>query len=138
MNSFPHVDNKGKDILILGIGLTQGLGEHLLTAEKMYSVNFIVIKKKFCLSLHHNGANSYLIVHGKEIVKSKAKNSEIEAIPLCLGNISKNCSTDNMKKTGLNGYVYEFNVDYSDYNVVDPGKDIRFVHNYLMAKNNMK
>ena len=138
MNSSPHVDNKGKDILILGIGLTQGLGEHLLTAEKMYSVNCIVIKKKFCLSLHHNGANSYLFVHGKEIVKSKAKNSEIEAIPLCLGNISKDCSTYNMKKTGLNGNVYEFNVDYSDYNVVDPGKDIRFVHNYLIAKYNMK
>ena len=35
-NSSPHIDNKGKDILILGTGPTQGLGEHSLTAEKMY------------------------------------------------------------------------------------------------------
>ena len=55
MNSSINVDNKGKDILILGIGLTQGLGEHSLTAEKMYSINFTVTKKKFCLSLHYNG-----------------------------------------------------------------------------------
>ena len=40
MNSSVHVDDKGKDILILGKGPTQGLGEHSLTAEKIYSVNF--------------------------------------------------------------------------------------------------
>ena len=82
----------------------------------MYSINFTVTKKKFCLSLHYNGANSYLFVNGKEIVKFKAKDSEIVASPLCLGNISKDWSADNMKKTGLNGYVYEFNVDYRDVN----------------------
>ena len=59
MSSSAHIDNKKKDILILGKGPTQGL-EHTLTAEKMYSINFIVTKKKFCLSLHYNGANSYL------------------------------------------------------------------------------
>ena len=52
MNSSINVDNKGKDILILGIGLTQGLGEHSLTAEKMYSINFSTGGKKNCLSLH--------------------------------------------------------------------------------------
>ena len=51
-----------KDILVLGLGLTQGL-EHTLTAEKMYSINFTVTKKKFCLSLHYNGANTYLFVN---------------------------------------------------------------------------
>ena len=55
-------------------------------------------KKKFCLSLHYNGANSYLLVNGTEIYKFKAKDSEIVASPLCLGNISKDWSTDNMKK----------------------------------------
>ena len=79
MNSSIHVDNKGKDILILGIGPTQGLGEHSLTAEKMYSINFTVIKKKFCLSLHYNGANSYLFVNDTEIYKFKAKDCEIVA-----------------------------------------------------------
>ena len=54
MQSSPHIDNKGKDILILGRGPTQGLGEHSLTAEKMYAINFAVTKKKFCLSLHYN------------------------------------------------------------------------------------
>ena len=77
-----------KDILVLGIGPPQGL-EHTLTAEKMYSINFTVTKKKFCLSLHYNGANNYLFVNGTEIYKFKAKDSEIVASPLFLGNISK-------------------------------------------------
>ena len=88
MSSSAHIDNKKKDILVLGIGPTQGL-EHTLTAEKMYSINFTVTKKKFCLSLHYNGAKSNLFVNGIEISKFKAKESEIVASPLCLGNISK-------------------------------------------------
>ena len=133
MNSSIHVDNKKKDILILGKGPTQGLGEYSLTAEKMYSINFMVIKKKFCLSLHYNEANSYLFVNGTEIYKFKAKDSEIVASPLCLGNISKDWSTDNMKKTGFNGYVYDFSVDY-DATSVD---DIKDIHKYLMKKNDI-
>ena len=89
MNYSSHVDNKGKYMLILGIGPTEGLGEHSLTAEKMYSVNFTVTKKKFCLSLYYNGANSYLFANGKEIAKFKANDSEIVASSLYLGNISK-------------------------------------------------
>ena len=84
-------------MLVLGIGPTQGL-EHTLTAEKMYSINFTVTKKKFCLSLHYNGANSYLFVNGTEIYKFKAKDTEIVASPLCLGNIYKDWSTNNTKK----------------------------------------
>ena len=64
----------------------------------MYPINFTVTKKKFCLSLHCNGANSYLFVSGKEIVNFKAKDSEIVASPICLENISKDWSADNMKK----------------------------------------
>ena len=64
----------------------------------MYSINFTEKNKKFCLSLHYNGANSYLFVNGIEIYKFKAKDSQIVASPLCLGNISNNWSTDNMKK----------------------------------------
>ena len=55
---------KKKDILILGKGPTQGLGEHSLIAEKMYSINFSAAKRRFCLSLHYNGAYSYLLVNG--------------------------------------------------------------------------
>ena len=81
-------------------GPTQGL-EHTLSTEKMYLVNFSGHNKKFCLSSHYNGANSYLFVNGKEIHKFKAKYSEIVATPLCLGNISKDWSVDNMKKQDL-------------------------------------
>ena len=99
----------------------------------MYLINFTEQNKKFCLSLHYNEANSYLFVKGKEIHKFKAKDSEIVATPLCLGNISKDWSLDNMKKTGLNGYVYDFSVDY-DAIAVD---DIKDIHKYLMKKNNI-
>ena len=133
MNSSSHVDNKKKDILILGKGPTQGLGEHSLTAEKMYSINFTVTKKKFCLSLHYNGANSYLFVNGTEIYKFKAKDSKIVPSPLCLGNISKDWSVDNMKKAGFNRYVYDFRVDYDSTDV----DDIKFIHKYLMKKNDI-
>ena len=88
MSSSAHIDNKKKDKLVLGKGPTQGL-EHTLTAEKMYSINFTVTKKKFCLSLHYNGTNSYLLVNGTEIYNFKAKGSEIVATPLCLRNILK-------------------------------------------------
>ena len=81
--------------------------------------------------MYYNGANSYLFVNGREIHKFKAKDSEIVASPLCLGNFSKNFSVDNMKKTGLNGYVYDFSVDY-DAITVD---DIQEIHKYLMGKN---
>ena len=75
MSSSAHIDNKKKYIILLGIGPTQGL-EHALTAEKMYSIKFTLAQKKFCLSLHYNGANSYLLVNGTEIFKFKAKDSE--------------------------------------------------------------
>ena len=55
----------------------------------MYSVNFTLTKKRFCLCLHYNGSNSYLFVNGTEIIKVKEKDSEIVASPICLGNISK-------------------------------------------------
>ena len=99
----------------------------------MYSINFTVSKKKLCLSLHYNGANSYLFVNGREIYKFKAKYSEILASPLCLGKISKDWSTDNMKKTGFNGYVYDFSVDY----YVTDVDDIKDIHKYLMKKNDI-
>ena len=96
----------------MGKGPTQGL-EHALSSEKMYPINFTKNSTKFCLSLHYNGANSYLFVYGTEIHKFKSKNSEILSYSLCLGNISKDWSIDNMKKTGLMGYVYEFSTDYN-------------------------
>ena len=84
------------------------------------------------MNLHYNGANSYLFVNGTKITKFKAKDSV--ANPLCLGNISKNFSVDNMLKTGLNGYVCDFSVYYGDIAV----DDVLDIHKYLMKNNNIK
>ena len=132
MSTSIHTDNKKKDILVLGREPTQGL-ESTSTAEKMYSINFTITKKKFCLSLHYNGRNSYLFASGTEIIKFKAKDSEIVASPLFLGNISKDWSTDNMKKRGLTGYIYDFSADYNAVTV----DDIKYIHKYLMKKNDI-
>ena len=132
MNSSIHIDNKGKDILILGKGPTQELGEHSLTAEKIYSINFTLTKKIF-LSLHYNGASSYFFVNGTEIYKFKPKDSEIFVGPICLGNISKEWSVDDMKKTRFTGYIYDFSVDYTPIAV----DDIKDIHKYLMEKNDI-
>ena len=72
-----------------------------------------------------------MFVNGTKIIKFKAKDSETVTTPLCLGNISRGWSVDNMRNTGLNGFVYDFNVDF-DAIAVD---DILEIHNYLMKKN---
>ena len=71
-----------------------------------------------------------MFVNGTEIIKLKAKDSEIIATPLCIGNISEDFSAENMKKAGLYGYVYDFSIDY-DAITVDAILDI---HKYLMKK----
>ena len=95
----------------------------------MYSI----MNKKFRLSLHYNGANSYLFVNGTEIYEFKEKDFEIFVGEICLRNISKDWLVDNMKKTGFTGYVYDFSVDYYPVAV----DDIKDVHKYLMKKNNI-
>ena len=132
MSSSAHIDKKKKDILVLGNVPTQGL-EHTLTAEKIYWISLTLKRKKFCLSLHYNGVNSYLFFNGTEIYKFKAKDSKIVATLLCLGNISKDWYVDKMKKTGFTGYVSDFSVDY-DAIAVD---DIVDIHKYLIKKNNI-
>ena len=67
----------------------------------MYWVNFIGRRKTFCISLYYNGENSCLFVNGTEIIKFKAKDSEIVAAPLCRGNISKDWSVGNIKGLDL-------------------------------------
>ena len=130
MSSSPQIDNTKKDISIPGKDPPQGI-EHTLTAEKLYSINFTKHNTKFCLCLHYNGANSYLFVNSAEIIKFKAKDSEILVSPLCLGNISKVFSVDNTKIIALNGYVYDFSVDYNVIAIAD----ISGIHKYLVKKN---
>ena len=79
--------------------------------------------------MHYIGANSYLFVNGTKYIKFKAKNSEVVATLLCLGNISRDWLVDNMKKTGLN-------CDFYDYDSIT-ADDVLDIHKYLMKKNNM-
>ena len=83
--------------------------------------------------MHCNGTNSYLFVNGQEIIKFKAKDSEIVPYSLCLGNISKDWTNDHLKKTRFNGYIYDFSTDYNAINK----SDLSDIHKYLMKKNNM-
>ena len=99
----------------------------------MYSIDFTLTNKTICLSLHYNGANSYLFVNGTETYKFKANDSDIFADPTCLGNISKVWSVDNMKKTGFAGYVFDFSIDYYPISV----DNINDIHKYLMKKKNI-
>ena len=80
--------------------------------------------------MHYNRANSYIFVNGTDIYKFKAKDSEIVAASLCLGNISKDWSVYYKKKTGFNGYVYDFSVDY-DAIAID---DILGIHKCSMKR----
>ena len=100
----------------------------------MYSSNFTGHDKKFCLSLHDNEANSCVFVNRTEIIKFKAKDSEIVATPLCIRNISKDFSVENMKKAGFYGYVFDFSVDYD----VIAFNYLLGIRKYLMKKYDIK
>ena len=98
MSSNAYANDKKKSILILGEGFTQGLKNATLYAGKKYSTNSTATKKKFCLSLHYKQNKSHSFVNVVEIIKFKAKDSDILANPLCLGHISEDVSAANMKK----------------------------------------
>ena len=72
MSSSVHVDNKGRDILVLGEVPTQGLDDMTLTAEAKYPINFKQSGKIFVLSLHCNGSNSFLFVNATKVYQFKA------------------------------------------------------------------
>ena len=136
MSSSVDIDNKKKDMLILGLGPNQGSGldDTTITAEAQYSINFARSNRKFCLSLHYNG-NINGFINATKIYQFKAKDSVIKKYRLCLGNILGNLSANKMKKkTELNGCVYNFSVDYKTFdtsNIID-------IHKYLMKRNNVK
>ena len=98
MSSSVHIDNRNKDILILSEEPTQGLHDTTLTADANYPVKFTQQRKRFVLCLHYNGSNGYLFVNATKIYQFKTKDSEIKDYTLCLGNISKDFTINNMKK----------------------------------------
>ena len=130
LSSSVHVDNKEKDILTLSEGPTQGLYDTTLTAEAKYPTNFTQSGKRFVLSLHYNGSNSFLFVNATQVYQFKAKDSEIKDYALCLGNISKDFTINNMTKTELKGVVKFFSVDF---NPIDTN-DTNDIHKYLMKR----
>ena len=130
MSSSVHVDNKGKDILILGEGATQWLDDSKLTEEAKYSINFTQSRKRFVLSLHYNWSNSFLFVNATKVYQFKAKNSEIKDYALFLGNVLKDFTINDMKKAGLKGVVKFCSFDF---NPIDTN-DILDIHKYLMKR----
>ena len=129
MTNSKHANDKTKDLLVLGRGLIQKIHDTTIYAEKMYSSNFNIANKTFCLSLRYSGDDSYLFINGKEVMKFKAKNQSVEK--LSIGNISADFNQADRKSTGLYGYIYAFSVDY---NAISNDK-IHDIHAYLMKKN---
>ena len=93
MISSVHIDNKGKDMLVLGKEPTQELDGTTFTSEVPYSINFKQPGKRFVLNLHYNGSNSFLFVNATKVYQFKSKDSEIKDCTLCLGNVSKDFTT---------------------------------------------
>ena len=93
-----YMDNKGKDILIIGGGPTPELDDTTSTAGAKYPINFTQPRKRFVLSLQYNESNSFLFVNTTKIYQFKEKYSEIKDYTLCLGKISKDFIISNMKK----------------------------------------
>ena len=83
----------------MGDLFVQGFNDTTLYAEKRCSQNFTQPSKKFVLSLHYNGKNSYLFVNGKEELKFKTKTNQIIQKNLCLGNLSNDWTKDESTKT---------------------------------------
>ena len=131
MSSSVHIDNKGKDILRLREGPTQGLDDITLTVEAKYLINFTQSGKGFVLSLHYNGSNSFLFVNATKIYQFKAKDFEIKDYELCLGNISNNFKINNLKKK--NRIERGCKIFSVDFNPIDT-KDIVDIHKYLMKR----
>ena len=101
MSSSVHVDNKNKDILILGEGPTQGLDDATLTAEAKYWINFTQLNKRLVLSLYYNRIRSFLFVNATKVYQFKGKNPEMKDYTLGFANISKDFTINSMNKMGL-------------------------------------
>ena len=129
-----HKTDRANHIYLMGTGLTQGINDTTIYAENNFYRNFTDFGKKFVLSLHDNGDNSYLFVNGRQELKFKAKNDQIISEKICLGNLSDQWTTSESEKTGLYGSIYDFVVDFKQIVGV---KAIYDMHRYLMVKHNI-
>ena len=118
----------------MGEGLTQGINDTTIYVEKNYYRNFTDPGKKFLLSLHYNGDDSYLFVNGRQELKFKAKTDQLVKEKLCIGNLSDQWTASESEKTRLFGSIY----DFEDYEQIVGVKAIYYMHRYLMTKHNIK
>ena len=113
-----HATNRAINIYLMGTGLTQGINDNTIYAEKNFYRKFTDFGKKFMLSLHYDGDDSYLFVNGRQELKVK-KNQ---------------WTTSESEKTGEYGKIYDFVVDYEQIVRV---KTIYDMHRYLMTEHNI-
>ena len=131
MSFSKDANNKANNIYVIGEDYIQKINNKTIYAEKIYYRNFTDPGKKFVLSLHYNGNNSYLYTNGDQELKFKAKADQLVKEKLCLGNLSDQWTTSESEKTGLHGKIYDFVVDYEQI----PGTDkILDMHRYLISK----
>ena len=129
-----HATNRANHIYVMSDGFAQGIHDTTIYAEKMFYRNFTDPGKKFMLSLHYNGHNSYLFVNGRQELKFKCKTDQLVKEKLCLGNLSDQWTTTKSEKTGLYGNICDFVVDYEQIVGV---KAIYDMHRYLIIKHNI-
>ena len=129
-----HRTNRANHIYLMGTGFTQGINDTTIYAEKNFYRNFTDPGKKFMLSLHYNGDDSYLFVKGRQELKFKCKTDQLVKENLCIGNLSDQWTTSESEKTGSYGSIYDFVVDYEQIVGV---KAIYDMHRYLMNKHNI-
>ena len=131
MSFSKHGNNNANNIYVMGKDYIQEMNDTKIYAEKMYYRNFTDPGKKFVLSLHYNGNNSYLYVNGNQELKFKTKTDQLIKENICLGNLSDQWTTSESEKTGLHGKIYDFVVDYE--HVAGTAK-ILDIHRYLINK----
>ena len=130
-----HATNRANHIYLMGEGLTQGINDTTIYVQKNYYRNFTDPGKKFVLSLHYNGDDSYLFVNGRQELKFKVKTDQLVKEKLCIVNLSDQWIASVSEKTGLYGNIYNFLVDYQAIVGVGPIYDM---HRYLMTKHNVR
>ena len=134
MSFSKHANNKANNIYVMVKDYIQPINDTTIYAEKMYYRNFTEPGKKFILSLHYNGNNSYLYVNGNQELKFKAKTDQLVKEKLCPGNLSDQWTTSESEKTGLYGKIYDIVVYYE--RVAETTK-ILDMHRYLITKHSI-
>ena len=129
-----HATNRANHIYVMGTGLTQGVHDTTLYAEKNFYRSLTDPGEKFMLSLHYHGDDSYLFVNVRQELKFKCKTDQLVKEKLYIANLSDQWTTSESEKTGLYGKIYDFVVNYEQ--IVDV-KAIYDMHKYLMTKRNI-